>query len=280
MAKYKEAFPKLPERGWFAKGDKGEEVKKLQRLLNWLNAGRIVDNLVVDGEIGNLTISAVSFYEEVHTLTIDGEFGEKCLKLAKMMDMCGRWRALNWAISVAKDNRFTYGAGERGHRSGCYFCGTNTGPRMKKKERKGEPHVVYDKQGNGHTYERTYCCNTFATAAYAHGANDKKTLAYCKAGTCFGMKPKEWETSPNFKRLGKCSKVPYDKLIPGDVIMNNNSGKDKVPGHVWIFAGAGRVVEAANGGWGTESIRVTKDAKRRYNQYAKSPNAYVVRYYK
>lgn len=276
MAKYKGAFPKLPERGWFAKGDEGAEVEKLQRLLNWANDGTIVPKLVVDGKLGVLTENAVAFYEEVHQMSIDKQFGSKCLASTKWLDMSGVWRAINWAWSVAKDNSFTYGTGKRAHRSGCYFCQTNTGPRKKNKERKGEPHVVKDSQGNGHTYERTYCCNTFVTAAYAHGAKDPKTLAVCKAGSCFGMSPKDWEKSPNFKRVGKAKSVPFDKLERGDVIMADS---DKHC-HVWLYLGFDRFVEAADEGWGAGTIAVKTGAKRRYNTYAKDNTCYVVRYRK
>lgn len=279
MAKYKGGFPKLPERGYFKKGDKGDEVKKLQKLLNFLNSGSIVAPLKDDGEVGPLTINAVSFAEELHHMTIDGEFGTKCLAMAKALDMNGRWRACNWAVSVSKDNRFTYGAGQRAHRSGCYFCQTNTGPRMKKKERKGEPHVVYDSKGNGHTYTMTYCCNTFCTAAYAHGAKDPKTLAVCKAGSCFGMSPSDWEKSPNFKRVGKCSDVPFSKLIPGDIIMSQKS-KNKWREHTWMYLGGDKYVEASVGNWSASSIASKYKAKNNYAQYAKRAGCYVVRYTK
>lgn len=277
MARYKDALPKIPARGWFAKGDKGEEVKKMQKCVNWANSGSIVAPLKVDGEVGALTIAAVSFMEEAHHMTIDGEFGNKCLELIKKFDINGRWRAVNWAISVAKDNRFTYGAGQRAHRSGCYFCQTNVGPRKKNKERKGEPHVVYDSQGNGHTYEKTYCCNTFATAAYAHGAKDAKILAICKSGSCCGMTPKDWEKSPNFKRLGKAKDVDFKKMYPGDLVINNS---DSPAHHVWIYLGADKYVEAANASWSSSSISTKFGAKKNFNRYAKSDSCYVMRYTK
>ena len=275
MAKYKNALPKIPQRGFFEKGDKGPEVEKLQKALNWANNGRIVDNLKVDGEVGPLTISAVSFFQEIHRITIDGQFGAKSLKTLKNMNLTGAIKACNWAVSVAKDNRFTYGAGQRAHRSGCYFCQTNTGPRKKKKEKKGEPHVVYDSKGNGHTYERTYCCNTLITAAYAHGAKDKKIYDICHGGSCCGMHPSEWTRSPNFKSLGKAKNLTFDKLKAGDVIMNDGGG---VPGHVWMYLGGDYLVEASNGGWGTNSIAKKNGAKRRFKQYQKSNGCYVVRY--
>lgn len=283
MAKYKDALPKIPQGGFFKKGDKGAEVKKLQKALNWANNGRIVDNLVVDGEIGPLTISAISFFQEINHLTIDGEFGPKSLNTLKDLDLTGAVKACNWAVSVSKDNRFSYGAGQRAHRSGCYFCQTNTGPRKKKKEQKGEPHVVKDSKGNGHTYTMTYCCNTFITAAYAHGAKDAKTLAVCKAGSCFGMNPSEWEKSPNFKRVGKSKDVPFSKLKRGDVIINNGSADG--PHHVWMYLGADRYVEATSLGggdksWSADSIKAKNGAKSKFTRYKKYPKSYVVRYTK
>lgn len=278
MSKWKNAFPKLPERGWFQRGDKGDEVKKLQKLLNWACDGTIIDKLNADGEYGILTENMVKFYQEVHFLTIDGQFGPVCLKSTRGMDINGAWRAIAFAVSVARDNSFAYGAGQRAHRSGCYFCQTNVGPRAKKKERKGEPHVVYDSHGNGHTYAKTYCCNTFITAAYAHGAKDPKILSICRGGGCCGMKPSEWERSPNFKRVCKCKDVPFTKLQRGDIIMND--GAKGGPGHVFMYLGFDKLVEAANGGWDSGSIAVKSGAKRRYNQYCKYDGSYVVRYTK
>lgn len=277
MAKYRGALPKLPARGYFKKGDKGPEVKKLQKALNWANSGTIVAALKVDGECGVLTERAVSFFEEIHHKTIDGEFGKVCLATLKALDVTGAWRACNWAVSVAKDNRFTYGVGQRAHRSGCYFCQTNTGPRKKLKEKKGEPHVIKDKNGNGHTYERTYCCNTFATAAYAHGAKDKKIYAICHSGHCCGMTPSSWKQSPNFKTVGKAKNVDFSKLKAGDVIINDKAVKG-VTHHVWIYLGGDKLVEASNGTWNANSISSKYGAKKRYTAYQKSNTCYVMRY--
>jgi len=282
MAKYKSALPKLPKRGWFKKGDTGTEVKKLQKALNWANSGRIVAALKVDGIIGDKTVSAVNFYEEIQHLTIDGHFGSKCLARIKSMDMTGAVRACNFAVSVAKDNRFTYGAGQRAHRCGCYFCHTNTGPKKKNKERKGEAHVVKDSHGNGHTYEMTYCCNTFATAAYAHGAKIPSVLKLCQSCDALDFKPSQW-TKHGFKHVGSCKKVPFSKLKMGDVILSDSSKGAKY-GHVWIYLGADRYVEAnqiKGKEWSADAIRTLSGAKANYNKnYAKYGGTNVVRYSK
>lgn len=77
--KYTGTLPTLPSRGYFGKGDKGEQVKLLQTFLNWYGGY----NLVVDGDIGSKTISAVKDYQKREYLVIDGLFGHKCLNRAK-----------------------------------------------------------------------------------------------------------------------------------------------------------------------------------------------------
>ena len=77
--KYTGTLPKLPSRGFFQKGDKGEHVKLLQTFLNWYgNYG-----LSTDGDYGNLTYRAVMDYQRSEVLVIDGFFGRKCYERAK-----------------------------------------------------------------------------------------------------------------------------------------------------------------------------------------------------
>lgn len=76
---YSKEFPKLPSRGYFKKGDKGTEVKKLQSFLNW----SLDIKLSVDGIIGNKTINAVKDFQKLVKITKDGKFGKTSLKKAK-----------------------------------------------------------------------------------------------------------------------------------------------------------------------------------------------------
>lgn len=89
---YTGEFPKIPcvaikdkkgkitsYRRYFAKGDKGAEVKKLQSLLNWLNGSK----LKVDGVIGLLTIAEVKKFQKKVGITQDGKFGNGTLTKAK-----------------------------------------------------------------------------------------------------------------------------------------------------------------------------------------------------
>lgn len=80
---YHGTLPKLPHRGWFSSGDKGEEVKKLQRFLNWYGGY----GLEVDGVVGRKTINAVKQYQgrERPYLVVDGAFGPECLARARIV---------------------------------------------------------------------------------------------------------------------------------------------------------------------------------------------------
>lgn len=283
--KYKGTFPILPKHGknsYFKKGDKGISVKQLQTFLNWANAGTIVKRLEVDGDYGELTERAVKFFQEVHHIVADGEFGNVSLKTAKAMYMTGALKAVNWAVSVSKDNSFSYGVGDRAHRGGCYFCQTNTGKRMYKKEKKGEPHYVNSKgkkwhEGDGkkYTYEKTYCCNPFVFAAYAHGTEDPKIHAACRKGKCGGMSPRDWTKYGCFKKVGRCKDIAFKNLQDGDVIICNKSHH-----HVWMYTGGNHIVEASGANFGKDSIRHHSGAKDRYHTYQKDKTAYVMRYTK
>lgn len=77
--KYTGTFPKLPERGYFKRGDKSTQVKNLQLFLNWFGSY----GLVVDGQLGSKTIGAINQFQKDVGLTVDGLFGKECLKKAK-----------------------------------------------------------------------------------------------------------------------------------------------------------------------------------------------------
>lgn len=77
--KYSGTFPTLPKRGYFQKGDKGTNVKRLQSFLNWYGNYK----LVVDGILGNATVSAIKKFQKKEKLTADGLFGKASLKKAK-----------------------------------------------------------------------------------------------------------------------------------------------------------------------------------------------------
>lgn len=87
--KYSGEFPKkLPARGYFKKGDGyltlrdpmwQEEIKKVQRVINWV-AG---SGLTIDGEYGNKTMNAVRDAQKILDVPDDGYFGSKTLSACK-----------------------------------------------------------------------------------------------------------------------------------------------------------------------------------------------------
>lgn len=79
---YAGEYPVLPAKGYLGSGDKGEQVKRLQELLNWcIGAG-----LTVDGDFGQNTKDAVIAFQVVYNLKADGLFGEQSLKKAKSIE--------------------------------------------------------------------------------------------------------------------------------------------------------------------------------------------------
>lgn len=155
--------------------------------------------------------------------------------------------ACDWGVKIANDDSFTYGAGKRAHHFGCYFCGTNVGPN---KALKGKSKV------DGHSYAKTYCCNPFVSACFAHGAGDPTMLKACKSGHGIGM------TEKSYTRYGcwkKHSKPAYSDLKRGDVLVK--------PNHVALYIGDGKYVQASGEGWGKNTISVSKLSKKRYGQF-------------
>ena len=78
---YTGTFPTLPARKYFQKGDKGVQVKFLQRFLIW--AGFSCGKAGADGILGANTVSAVTAFQKKYGLVADGKFGQKSLAKAK-----------------------------------------------------------------------------------------------------------------------------------------------------------------------------------------------------
>lgn len=76
---YSGTLPALPYRGYFKKGDKGAQVKNLQKFLNWYGSYK----LTVDSDFGVNTEAAVRNFQSNENLVVDGQFGKKSLEKAK-----------------------------------------------------------------------------------------------------------------------------------------------------------------------------------------------------
>ena len=79
---YPGPWPKIPSRGYFQRYDKGEEVKKLQALLEWTCPG-CLPKYGIDGEIGSETLNATKKAQSIWGTTADGFYGPKSEKCAK-----------------------------------------------------------------------------------------------------------------------------------------------------------------------------------------------------
>ncbi len=75
---YSGTFPKLPKRGYFKKGDKGKQVKNLQKFLKWYGY-----KISVDGKCGKNTIKTVKKFQKAVGMKATGRFGKKTLAKAK-----------------------------------------------------------------------------------------------------------------------------------------------------------------------------------------------------
>ena len=79
---YSGVFPKLKKHGkdlYLGLGDKGSDVKKLQKFLNWY----LGHGLKVDGDFGAMTRRAVLEWQESQKLEKTGLFGKTSLGIAK-----------------------------------------------------------------------------------------------------------------------------------------------------------------------------------------------------
>ena len=162
----------------------------------------------------------------------------------------GPQAACDWAYRTAYDNSFVYGTSSASHHNGCYYCG-GQGKKIKHAKRLGV------KVPSGKTWYKTYCCNPFVHASYAHGTNHKKMLKACgKNGG--GMSNASWtrfnSSDGKFKAMGVLS---LSKLKKGDILWKNN--------HVRLYCGNKKIVEASGEGWGSNTIRVSSISSNSYH---------------
>ena len=144
--------------------------------------------------------------------------------------------ACKWARWIAGDNRFHYGYTNKhgstdtkkwdpnAHHNGCYFCGTQklSGGCSKK--------GIVD-------YERSYCCNPFVGAAWAHGGCVPKALSLCQDCSSWDYHAgKGYDSSSLFTNLGHPAKSSLKK---GDVCCTDS--------HVFLYLGDGKLAEAGGG---------------------------------
>lgn len=80
--KYEGTWPTIPSRGYFQKGDKGVNVKRMQEVLLWLKPD-CLPRYGADGELGSETYAAVKACQEILGVVVDGLYGPKTQAAAK-----------------------------------------------------------------------------------------------------------------------------------------------------------------------------------------------------
>ena len=116
---------------------------------------------------------------------------------------------------------------------------------------------------DGHSYEKTYCCNPFVHACFAHGAGDENMLADCRRGRGVAMSAKSFTRYGHWENVGKPA---ASNLHRGDVLVKSN--------HMVLYVGDGQIAQATGirGGWGPINISVSNLGSR-YSKYS-----FVMRY--
>lgn len=278
----------LPDRGYFKKGDAGDDVKELQKLINKKNKGAfdVLPKLTITGIYDNATMEHVELFQEArHMKDIDGHVGSETLPKLQTVKIETGNMIVNCAVAIARADKYAYGVGQRSHRYGDPFSGTNTGPVMKKKELSGEPHFVNDEGGewspkdgenHKHTYKNTMCCNIYVTVTYGYGGKIKSVKNALKKGSGFGTSPDTFVRYNGVKMIGKLKDLKVSDLKAGDAICISKSGKLKTS-HAFVCCGGDWFAEAGSEGWGSKTIAHKKGLRERVEKYQKDDTAYVLR---
>lgn len=171
--------------------------------------------------------------------------------------------AIDWAIKIANDDSFCYGRPGPGkgpgqaNRTGCYFCGTND----KKVKASGG-----DKR-----YYKTYMCQAYVLAAYAHGAKDPDMLKLCRTrGKKLECTDAVWRKHACWDFVGRAKNLSLSDLKPGDVFVTWDT-------HMAMYIGNGDTIDAHSSDcWGASSIAIRKGGAKRFLKHR--DKSFVMRY--
>ncbi len=159
--------------------------------------------------------------------------------------------AVAWAKKIAKDDSFHYGKKPWACHHGCYFCDTNGPKSIKVKEGAPLDQAL-----------KSYCCNPFVTAAYAHGAGSVKVgtnvndLIDCKVSkkriNLANDKNYALNDTANFMLVTKPKKIT--SLKAGDILLAES--------HALLYIGNGQVADAGGGDDGKVNSKIWNSSIR------------------
>lgn len=241
---YSGSVPKLPSRGYFKYGDKGERVSMLQQMLTWANGIK----LSKDGSFGAYTFAEVVIFQIAHGLEPDGQWGDKCqrkfkalvkkhkAKTSGKLEIVGEVEAPTTKVNTPTDKKKTknqklvdmalkcawpYGTKKSKYR---YPSG------KRKKAYTAALKKAYGKRkGWGKQTRAGASCDVFVgTVARASGV-DKKFPR--------GLD----EQIPYLKKSKKWKRVKRNNKKPGDIVLQKYKTGGK---HIMILTGDGKLANA------------------------------------
>ena len=218
-------------------------LSKLKELLTKVDESIDTEELICSDVVGAIVdedddvepedsdIDEMEDYEDVDVSPEDAEVDDECLDVMAVCSSKAEANkkaidaAVEWALKIARDNRFHYGRSAWAHKSGCPFCGTEgakkkAAPKSQKEETK-----------------RTYCCNPFVTAAFHHGAGAPNVDCRVKNKRIQLAN----DPNPGFKNTKEWKKVKKTKISDlkrGDILLTRT--------HAMLYIGDGKVVHAAH----------------------------------
>ena len=234
MAKYNKALPKLPERGWLQRGDKGDNVALMQAFLIWAKFS--CGKWGADGIFGDATDKAVRDFQKASKIKVDGKWGKETQGVAQSKCETRFDKACAWAKKIAKGKEYNYkrwkSGDEKTHQ--CPICKKLTG------KYKG------------------WNCIGFAFACWHHGAGLKSNCSCGVIGDPTWNKMLKAKTDAEATKIAqKCiglkdikvirnggKAIPQSQLKCGDILAYYN--KNSEYSHTVYYMGDGKIAESTS----------------------------------
>lgn len=245
------------------KGSKGEDVKAVQRFLNWC----MKSGLAVDGVCGKKTTAAIKKYQKKYSLKVDGIFGkyskakaESIVKKYAPKDVPApeptTWveKANAWAKMIAADNDFHYVKWKTGDTK------THTCPICTKRvvlktawDKVKQVLKIKSKKINSDKKYIGWNCIGFAYAVWHHGgglknncnchviANDTGEKMYRASSAEALSIAKKYVGLKDLKVIRNKNGIPKSEWKAGDICMAF-SGSTYV--HTYYYMGNGKIADS------------------------------------
>ena len=213
------------------KGSKGDQVKLLQKFLNWY----LGIKLAVDGIFGNATLSALKKFQKTEGIKVDGIYGSDSQKHAKAYEPVKKKTNAQKIVEKAKECAYAYGTKREVY----------TYPSGKPKEayKKALQQAYGERKGWGKQTKAGASCDVFVGTVLRASGVDKDF-------------PRGREQQdPYLAKSQKFTKIlPKSKadLKAGDILCYTKKGGG---GHICIYIGDGKVCEA---GYSSKRYPITK----------------------